>query len=79
MTHVTSVVFLDARMGMIIILHRLYLYFYTTIQCINTVLLLYALLWHVLYVLVNIDQDQMKLILVNYIAGKKIALRKIEL
>ena len=35
----------------------------------------YALLWHVLYILVNIDQDQMKLELVN-ITGKQISIEE---
>ena len=30
-------------------------------------LLLYDLLWHVLYILVNIDQDQMKLYIIVHV------------
>ena len=45
---------------MIIVYHRLYM-LYTLYYCFYY----YALLWHVLYILVNIDQDEMKLLLVN--------------
>ena len=64
--------------GMIILQHRLYL---RIVLCYIHCICYYTLLWHVLYILVNIDQDEMKPVHVNnyYLAGKieenKIALK----
>ena len=43
-----------------------------TILCYIVLILVcyYALLWHVLYILVNVDQDEIKVVLVNVISGK---------